>query len=105
MKPLLSEFSYGYAITEELAAGSVPPLTAAPIFPSLIAEGALGYDVELPFFGAPLFLQFKLSDKLVRHTAAEAREFGIPYFRFHLRSRRHSLQHDLLQNWQANLSG
>jgi hypothetical protein len=102
VKPLLSEFSYGYALTEELATGAFGPLTGAPIFPSLIAEGSLGYDVQLPYFGAPLFIQFKLSDKLVRRNAAEAAEFGLPYFRFHLRSRKYSVQHDLLQHLQAS---
>jgi hypothetical protein len=102
MKPAFSEFSYGYALTEELASGVFGPLTGAPIFPSLIAEGALGYDIQLPYVGAPLFLQFKLSDMLIRPSAAEASAFGLPYFRFHLRSRKHSAQHDLLQNLQAS---
>lgn len=88
MKPLLSEFSYGYALTEELASGTFGPLTGAPIFPSLLAEGALGYDIAMPFHGAPLFLQFKLSDKLVRNTAGEVAYLGVPYYRFYLRHER-----------------
>ena len=42
MRPMLSEFSYGYALTEELVSGGTANLTAAPIFPSLYAEGQIG---------------------------------------------------------------
>lgn len=96
MKPNISEFSYGYAFVEHLARNAGLTLTAAPNLPSLIREGELGYDVELRVSGIPLFLQFKLSDRLVRHTAAEAVDLGIPYFRMHLRPSRHSDQHRLL---------
>jgi hypothetical protein len=40
MNPGISEFSYGYAVTEALVRGK-PGLTAAPIFPSLVADPAL----------------------------------------------------------------
>ena len=57
MEANFSEFSYGYAITEELAGGKVGRLLGAPIFPSLYNEGQSGggYDVQLPLQGAPLF--------------------------------------------------
>lgn len=64
MKPDISEFSYGSAVTEALIFDHGTSITAAPIFPSLIAEGKQGggYDLPLDRPGQPLFLQFKLSD-------------------------------------------
>jgi len=45
---MLSEFSYGYALTEQLTRSASGTLIAAPIFPSLFAEGQpdAGYDVQ-----------------------------------------------------------
>jgi hypothetical protein len=98
MRPLLSEFSYGYALTEELASGAFGTLVGAPIFPSLIQEGQPGggYDLQLPLVGMPLFLQFKLSDRMVYRSAAEWKTFKKPYYRMHIRPARHSDQHQLL---------
>ena len=61
MESTFSEFSYGFALTQELASGRFGSLVAAPVCPSLIQEGQPGggYDVKLPLIGAPLFLQFK----------------------------------------------
>jgi hypothetical protein len=104
MRPLLSEFSYGYALTEELASGTLGSLIGAPIFPSLIQEGQVGggYDLQLPIVGAPLFLQFKLSDRMVYRSAAEWHLFNTPYYRMHLRPARHSDQHALLQALESS---
>jgi hypothetical protein len=70
------------------------------MFPSLIEEGQPGggYDVQIPFAGVPLFLQFKLSDCMVRRTAFEVQQglFMPPFFRMHLRPMKHSQQHRLL---------
>ena len=99
MRPTISEFSYGFAITSELvqAPGAV---TAAPVFPSLIEEGQPGggWDVRLDRPGVPLFLQFKLCDYMTRHNCREAREggFNVPCYRMHLRSARVSKQHEML---------
>lgn len=105
MHPDISEFSYGYALTEELIHGSKLPLRAAPLFPSLIEEGRAGggFDVQIPFIGFPLFLQFKLSHCMVRHTAAEctAGYLAAPFYRMHLRPGRHSRQHQLLLDLEA----
>jgi len=62
MKPKISEFSYGYAFTENLVDWVGSLLAAAPVFPSLIEEGKAngGYDLKLQFGSVPLFLQFKL---------------------------------------------
>lgn len=105
MKPVdISEFSYGYAVTESLIKQSRYPVQAAPIFPSLINEGKSGgYDVAIPFSGFPLFLQFKLSDLMVRRTAIETKAglFEPEFYRFHLRPTRDSRQHPLLLDLES----
>lgn len=100
MKPDISEFSYGYAVTEELVANNCGRVIGAPVFPSLYEEGKEGggYDVKVPLVGRPIFLQFKLTDCLERTNAKEHRDglMGIPYYRMHLRPHKHSDQHKLL---------
>lgn len=105
MKPDISEFSYGYAVTEELVANHKSRVVAAPTFPSLYEEGKKGggYDVKIPFKGTPVFLQFKLSDYLSRKSAKEhiSLSLKLPYYRMHLRPLRHSQQHQLLLDLEA----
>jgi len=100
MKPQISEFSYGYALTDELIHWHGTNLTAAPIFPSLYQEGQVGggYDLMLQRPGLPLFLQFKLADCMVLRSAKEVKDhiFQVPYYRMHLRPTRHSSQHEML---------
>ena len=102
MKPDISEFSYGYALTDELINWHGTTLTAAPVFPSLYQEGQPGggYDVMLQRPGIPLFLQFKLSHCMVRRTALEVirRIFPPPFYRMHIRPKRLSNQHEMLIN-------
>lgn len=105
MSPDISEFSYGFALTDELSHNPLLPLKAAPLFPSLIAEGKAGggYDVQLAFPGFALFLQFKLSDCMVRGTAKEVKKAGFvpPFYRMHLRPGKHSNQHQMLLDLEA----
>jgi hypothetical protein len=100
LNPDISEFSYGYALTDELIHWHDTPLTAAPVFPSLYQEGQAGggYDVKLQQPGLPLFLQFKLSHCMVRNNAQEAKDgiFATPFYRMHIRPARHSEQHEML---------
>lgn len=100
MKPNISEFSYGYAVTDELIHGHGTSVIAAPVFPSLYQEGQSGggWDVRLERAGVPLFLQFKLSDCMVRSNAWECWEewFSIPFYRMHIRPKRFSSQHEML---------
>ncbi|MBN8655376.1 MAG: hypothetical protein J0M11_06520 [Anaerolineae bacterium] len=102
MRPSISEFSYGYALTE--AFSGLGDLSAAPIFPSLRQEGQQGggYDVQIQYSGSVLFLQFKLSDCMVRDNALEAVNFGLPYFRMHIRSLIRSQQHPMLLGLEAS---
>lgn len=98
MKPNFSEFSYGFALVNELIAWPNQPVTAVPIYPSLIEEGHLGYDVLLERGGVPLFIQFKLSHCMVRASAEEVRHGVLfpPFYRMHLFPRTESRQHGLL---------
>ena len=103
MKPGFSEFSYGYAVTEDIVR-SKGPLKAAPFVPSLRSEGVQGgFDVKLCLPGFPLFLQFKLSDCMIGPTAYEAQQglFTTPFFRMHIRPRKRSRQHKLLLELEA----
>ena len=101
MTPDISEFSYGFALTQELISVAEPPLRAAPIFPSLIEEGRPGggYDVHLDIPGFPLFIQFKRSDCMVRRSArdtAAPSKFNIPFYRMKITERWRSAQHEML---------
>lgn len=99
MNPIISEFSYGYAVTENIIDLLPLKVSAAPTFPSLREEGQNGgYDLKLDFDGLFLFLQFKLSHKMVRYTSFEARQglFTPPHYRFYLRSSKYSEQHKML---------
>ncbi len=100
MRSLISEFSYGFALTHELVL-SLGTLSAAPIFPSLLQEGGPGggYDLKLEAPGLPLFLQFKRSDHLSRRTAREIKAgapLTVPFYRFEITGRSQSEQHDML---------
>lgn len=111
MRPGISEFSYGFAITSEFVQ-SPGAVTAAPEFPSLRAEGQRGggWDVRLDrpgvpgAPGVPLFLQFKLCDRMTRRTCREAQQegFNVPCYRMHLRPARFSRQHEMLLDLEAD---
>jgi hypothetical protein len=96
-KDAFSEFSYGFALTNELIA--IIPVLSAPTFPSLREEGkSAGYDVKLDRPGKALFIQFKLSYQLQGDATVEFKEkrFVSPFYRMSIRSRTGSRQHDLL---------
>jgi hypothetical protein len=97
MEARLTEFSYGYCVTEELTNNPGSRLIAAPYFPSLFTEGKKGggFDVKI---GSALFLQFKLSDEMTRRTATEAQlNLLTPrFYRFWLHRRDRSNQHQML---------
>lgn len=94
----VSEFSFGFALTHEICNELCNlGFSGVPTFLNLREEGRKGYDVEIPVRGFPLFLQFKLSDKMSNKRAKEWGDYNAPYFRVHLHNRRHSKQHQLLQ--------
>jgi hypothetical protein len=100
MKPEISEFSYGYSVTEALAKRWRPDLNSRTGFSFADRGGGPGggYDVKLERRGIPLFLQFKLSECMVRTSAAEVRQglLALPFYRMPLRAARYSEQHQLL---------
>jgi hypothetical protein len=97
MEAKFSEFSYGFAATSELA-NQLKPLGAAPIFPSLVAEAKLAWDVKMQTRpGLALFVQFKLPRALTIASAREWPVYKALYYRLYVRRRRHSSQHNLLR--------
>lgn len=95
MKPQFSEFTYGYALTEEMSKNY--RFKSVPTFPTLFEEGRVGgYDVALDISGTPIFLQFKRSDYLSTANAKYYRYFSSKYYRFNLHALKHSKQHNLL---------
>lgn len=100
MRSTISEFSFGFAITDEIVRQQRPNITAAPSFPTLRAEGGSegGYDVRLDRTSIPLFLQFKLVHNMVRGNCNETKagDFNPPFFRMKLMPLKASQQHDLL---------
>lgn len=105
MRPHISEFSFGYAITEALTQGA--SMAAAPVFPSLIQEGQEGggWDVQLSYgTGFIVFLQFKLCDEMKTRRAREIKDgqiTGPPIYRMHIRPGRVSRQHQMLLDLEA----
>ena len=98
MKLGYTEFSYGYAFTENLVRSSAKAPTSAPFFPNLVQEAQLGYDVRVDMHGVPLFFQFKLPELMVRDTAKEISKFHLSristkFFRMSLMRRDQSDQH------------
>lgn len=61
-----TEFSYGFALTQELIQSGGPYGYWTPYFPSFIKEGKSGegYDVRIDR-GKFLYLQFKLSEYMI----------------------------------------
>ncbi|UXN58463.1 hypothetical protein [Phyllobacterium zundukense] len=110
MKVGYTEFSFGYAFTENLVRGSATAPAGAPFFPNLEQEGTLGYDVRIDFPAVPLFLQHKLPELMPRASAFEIANSLCPgltleFFRIALMRRDVSDQHRLLIDWGRALSG
>lgn len=110
MRPNISEFSYGYAVTEELMTINrwrTPDKIIAPAFPSLYSEGqdGGGYDVEINMAGIPLFIQFKMSQVMLTRKASEIRVYNLfpntPFYRMPIWGRSKSKQHDLLLHLES----
>jgi hypothetical protein len=96
-----TEFSFGYAFTENLIRSSAAGPKSAPVFPNLVQEAHKGYDVHIDLPGLPLFFQYKLPELMIRDTAREIATYGIaglnvPFFRMSLMPSGLSDQHELL---------
>ena len=95
-----TEFSFGYAFTENLIRSASSRPRGAPFFPNLLQEAQLGYDVRIDLPGCPLYLQFKLPELMVRNSAMEISRYcldiDLPFFRMYLMKRNLSKQHKRL---------
>jgi hypothetical protein len=101
MKLGYTEFSYGYAFTENLIRSMSTAPLGAPIFPNLVQEGQMGFDVRIDRPGLPLFFQYKLPELMLRNSAFEISKYNlpgitVPFFRMRLMRRDLSEQHRLL---------
>ena len=101
MKLNYSEFSYGYAFTENLIRSTSSGADGAPYFPNLNEEGTLGFDVHIQSAGCPWFFQFKLPELMIKSTAMEISKYTLsgihtPFYRMYLMKRSVSKQHELL---------
>jgi hypothetical protein len=92
-----SEFSYGYAMTDNILHSGLPHSSHAPVFPSQFAEGRPGggYDVMIPLRPVPVFLQFKIPQVVRRRSNQTPPSYDVPYLRMHLRTWRPN-QHQLM---------
>lgn len=110
MKLGYTEFSFGYAFTENLIRSAAARPRGAPVFPNLIQEAQLGYDVRIDLPGQPVFFQYKLPELMVRRSAAEIATFdlpgmNVPFFRMPLMRRDQSDQHLLLIRLEQQFPG
>ncbi|NNU63050.1 hypothetical protein [Ochrobactrum soli] len=110
MKVGYTEFSFGYAFTENLVRGSATAPTGAPVFPNLVQEATLGYDVQIGFPAVPLFFQYKLPELMTRASAFEIAgglcpSLTLEFFRIALMRRDVSDQHQLLIDWEGRYPG
>ena len=106
MKLDYTEFSFGYAFTENLIL-SYARLGSAPYFPNLRQEAKLGYDVCIDLPGCPLFFQYKLPELMRLKSAKEISQYKLkgiktPFFRMHLMPKNLSDQHLQLINLEQN---
>ena len=99
MKPEFTEFSYGFALTYEIAHALQPGLVAEPLFPTLLAgqDGGGGF----PARGYPIYLQFKLAEYMKTAHAREWPTYGSSYYRLTIPSRLRSNRHNLLRALSA----
>src|SRR6267142_405028 len=97
MKLGYTEFSFGYAFTENLIRSSAVGPVGAPVFPNLIQEARLGYDIKIDFPAVPLFFQFKLPELMKRKSANRPSGFTVPFFRMPVMRRDISDQHKRLR--------
>lgn len=94
-----SEFTFGFAFTQEVTTFCWEALAGAPEIPSLFDEGhGKGFDVSLGLWGWTLFAQFKCGSLLTRSTALQWGFYNADHYRFEIYRSSLSTQHaDLVQ--------
>jgi hypothetical protein len=96
MKPEITDISFSTALTFELVTQYGLLTLGAPIFPSLQKEAIFRTDMNTR--SVLLFIQYKLSEKIVGTAASLNDDWGIPYYRFLLHPKNRNKRHELLLN-------
>ena len=105
MKAEITEFSYGFAFTENFIR-SKSLLKNAPIFLNHRQEYKLGYDLAIDlnnFYWKPMFFQFKIPDIMTNRRAREISEHNIPIYPDFFRMKFHKDNHYKQQRALAKL--
>lgn len=110
MKVGYTEFSFAYAFTENLVRSRAFAPAGAPVFPNLVQEAQLGYDVRIDLPATPFFFQYKLPELMTRSSAFEIAGGQCPrlttdFFRIALMRRDVSDQHKHLIAWEGRYPG
>ncbi len=96
MKPEITSISYSTALTFEMITQNGFQTLGAPTFPSL-REDAI-YQANANTRSVLLFLQYKLSDRIVGTGSSLKDDWGIPYYRFLMHPKNKNNRHELLLN-------
>lgn len=96
MRAMFSEFQFAYGITNEIDGTIWGP--NGPYIPNQREEAAGGYDCSFDNGFRPLFIQFKLTERLTTNRAHEWEFFEREYYRFKIYPDSRSPQHNLLIN-------
>jgi len=99
----LSEFSYGYGVTREVARRlRKQGLAATPFLPSLLHEANLGFDVAFSRPGTPLLIQFKLGQAMRRFVPGPRPALERIFWRYHIDTAEPDGQFELLLKAQQD---
>jgi hypothetical protein len=94
----ISESTFAIALLAEQQSRQWGNMASYPVLPSLFDEAGVGWDAYLPIVGAPMFLQFKISDYMAHwRSAHHAYLQNTPYYRFHLHPSNNFQQHARLR--------
>jgi hypothetical protein len=96
MKPEITDIAYSTALTFELVTQYGVMILGAPIFPSLQKEAV--YKTDMNTRGVLLFMQYKLSERIVGTASSLKEDWGIPYYRFLIHPKYKNKRHELLLN-------
>lgn len=93
-----NEFTYAFALLDSLQMTfSTPGKRLLPILPTTRAEATLGYDARLDTtLCSPLFLQFKVCERMLRRSAIGRDVLTPPFYRFKIWPGKKSNQHEAL---------
>jgi len=99
MKPEITDISFSTALTLELVTQHGLLTLGAPIFPSLQKEAVFRTDMNTR--SVLLFIQYKLSERIVGTAASLNDDWGVPYYRFPIHPKNRNKRHELLLNLEG----